>query len=384
MLIKSLQILKLAPFQEAQLEFKTPHVHLFTGPNGSGKSRLLELIAAGLVLGKISSPRLGQVQSSHSDIFINGTNSARIQLTQPAPKAPCFAFSGNAALRESKIQVMQAVAVPNRAQLLSFANDGGAVPATNQAIANLKVQAAMEAMNDPDGTESRWISVVDRLEKAISEITGRKFSIIATAHPEPKLEFKWGNERLPISGLPDGLNAVLSWMVYAGTMMDLMVPKDSTDPLAHPSAILLDEPETHLHPEWQRRVIPLAQLLFPQTQFFIATHSPFVVSSVNEGYIYKIERTSDGTCRIGDPEPTPKGDSYISALSEVLNLKEWFDPETESLLDEFRIERNAALKGDKQAAQNAESLGAKLCERGSEIANIVGAELSQLSRALSS
>ncbi|MBK7937436.1 MAG: ATP-binding protein [Lewinellaceae bacterium] len=38
--------------------------------------------------------------------------------------------------------------------------------------------------------------------------------------------------------------------------------------------LFLDEIEVHLHPAWQRKILPAVQKLFPNAQIFISTHSP--------------------------------------------------------------------------------------------------------------
>ena len=45
-----------------------------------------------------------------------------------------------------------------------------------------------------------------------------------------------------------------------------------------PAILLIDEIENHLHPTWQRRVIPALLEHFPGLQIFATTHSPFVVA----------------------------------------------------------------------------------------------------------
>ncbi len=53
--------------------------------------------------------------------------------------------------------------------------------------------------------------------------------------------------------------------------------------------VLIDEIEAHLHPKWQREIIPLLTKLFPNIQFFITTHSPQVVASVNSDKVFMCE-----------------------------------------------------------------------------------------------
>ncbi|HOW86446.1 MAG TPA: AAA family ATPase [Candidatus Aminicenantes bacterium] len=52
--------------------------------------------------------------------------------------------------------------------------------------------------------------------------------------------------------------------------------------------VTIDEPESHLHPSMQRELLPNLIKAFPQTQFIIATHSPFIVTSTPEARVYAL------------------------------------------------------------------------------------------------
>lgn len=61
--------------------------------------------------------------------------------------------------------------------------------------------------------------------------------------------------------------------------------------------VLIDEIESHLHLEWQVKIIPILKNLFPNTTFFITTHSPLVLSQLNEGEAYLLKRDDNGVVR---------------------------------------------------------------------------------------
>ena len=61
-----------------------------------------------------------------------------------------------------------------------------------------------------------------------------------------------------------------------------------------PAILLIDEIENHLHPTWQRRVIPALLEHFPGLQIFATTHSPFVVAGLNAGQVHLLQRDDDG------------------------------------------------------------------------------------------
>ena len=57
-----------------------------------------------------------------------------------------------------------------------------------------------------------------------------------------------------------------------------------------PGIVLIDEIELHLHISWQRKVLPFLARVFPNLQFIVATHSPFVVSSIESAVVYDLEK----------------------------------------------------------------------------------------------
>jgi predicted ATP-binding protein involved in virulence len=142
--------------------------------------------------------------------------------------------------------------------------------------------------------------------------------------------------------------------------------------------LFIDEPETHLHPAWQRQVLPALQKLLPRAQIFVATHSPFVVSSVNEGWIYVLKAGRDGVVQIDGPKSCSKGDTYIDAVEDALGLKEWYDPETEKMLAEFRKLRDKALAGFAESDKNAMTeLAQEIAKRSESLHVMMGQELAQ-------
>ena len=54
--------------------------------------------------------------------------------------------------------------------------------------------------------------------------------------------------------------------------------------------VIIDEVETHLHVELQKEVVPILTELFPNIQFVITTHSPFVLSSAQNATVYDLEK----------------------------------------------------------------------------------------------
>ena len=54
--------------------------------------------------------------------------------------------------------------------------------------------------------------------------------------------------------------------------------------------VLIDELETHLHIELQRKILPFLTTFFPRLQFIVTTHSPYVLTSVDNALVYDLEK----------------------------------------------------------------------------------------------
>lgn len=142
-----------------------------------------------------------------------------------------------------------------------------------------------------------------------------------------------------IDGASGGLMALLdlAWQIFLYSR-----GKDSF-------VAVLDEPENHLHPSMQRLIIANLIEAFPNAQFVVATHSPFVVSSVKDSWVYVL-RYIDGLETVG-PRRTvysQRLDNYDKAgtASEILQsvlgvpvtLPLWAENQLDKIVKEYAIE----------------------------------------------
>lgn len=66
------------------------------------------------------------------------------------------------------------------------------------------------------------------------------------------------------------------------------------NPLLGKGVVLIDEIELHMHPSWQRKILPKLKECFPNIQFIVTTHSPQVLGELDESYnIFSIEKVDD-------------------------------------------------------------------------------------------
>jgi len=66
-----------------------------------------------------------------------------------------------------------------------------------------------------------------------------------------------------------------------------------------PGVLFIDEAENHLHPKWQKTFLNSILEMFPNLQIIVATHSPFIVGSVEGAKVY-VCKPQDGYSVISD------------------------------------------------------------------------------------
>jgi predicted ATP-binding protein involved in virulence len=97
-----------------------------------------------------------------------------------------------------------------------------------------------------------------------------------------------GREELIVNQLSDGEKCTLALVGDLARRLALAYP-ELDNPLQAPGIVLIDEIDLHLHPGWQRRVVPALQHAFPRCQFILTTHSPQVVSEVPAQQIWVLD-----------------------------------------------------------------------------------------------
>ncbi|MEG4455217.1 AAA family ATPase [Microcoleus sp. N9_A1] len=102
---------------------------------------------------------------------------------------------------------------------------------------------------------------------------------------------KQGDE-LIINQLSDGEKCLLALAGDLARRLAIANPNPSCNPLQGFGVVLIDEIELHLHPKWQRAIIPNLAKTFPNCQFIVTTHSPQVISDLK--WVHLLRSTSEG------------------------------------------------------------------------------------------
>ncbi len=98
------------------------------------------------------------------------------------------------------------------------------------------------------------------------------------------------NGSLPVRLLSDGQRSILAMgldMAYRCAVLNPHLAENASQET--PGVVLIDEIDLHLHPKWQREIVGNLRRAFPKVQFFVTTHSPIIIQSLDP----KLDRVID-------------------------------------------------------------------------------------------
>jgi predicted ATP-binding protein involved in virulence len=171
------------------------------------------------------------------------------------------------------------------------------------------------------------LSVLKQVRNAISTIIAPNARVYFSGATSAKLMVEWtmetGEKReLLLSQLSAGYRNMLALVMDFARRLAQANP-DMENPLAAEAILMIDELDLHLHPTWQQKIIPDLKKVFPNTQIIATTHSPEVVTTVQQNQVKILEDYQIKEC----PSPT-KGMKSSDIVRYVLGLSD-LRPDTE-------------------------------------------------------
>lgn len=176
-----------------------------------------------------------------------------------------------------------------------------------------RAQSANRFQADEDNREIEIITLLKLLNQ-IDDRIDPEFLEISGGH---RVFIKIENQKRELAELSSGFTSILKIMqaIVAGYSYFT-----NEIQLANVRGIvLIDEIESHLHNQWQVKIVPLLKQLFPNTTFFITTHSSLVISQLEQGEAYQLVRDSDGVVRSHLIE-YPNNVSFIDLLDTAFDV----------------------------------------------------------------
>jgi predicted ATP-binding protein involved in virulence len=204
---------------------------------------------------------------------------------------------------------------------------------------------------------------LESVRQAISSLIPSFYNLRVRRSPLRMTVQKQGEE-LIVNQLSDGEKCLLAMVGDLARRLAIANPS-LPDPLQGSGVVLIDEIELHLHPKWQREIIPALTRTFPNCQFIVTTHSPQVISQVKPEGIYILEKTDEGVVA-KKPESSFGRDSN-RILEDLMGVPARPQEIKDRLHELFRLIDEGNLDGARQLSQ--------------EIADIIGQDEPELVKA---
>jgi predicted ATP-binding protein involved in virulence len=130
------------------------------------------------------------------------------------------------------------------------------------------------------------------VRRAVADATGLTGLSYRPIPPRGLMVNKQGIE-LRVDQLSTGERVFLA---MAGDLARRLAMLAGDDPrgLLKRAIVLIDEVELHLHPTWQRKILPWMLRAFPRCQFIVTTHSPQVIGDIEARHIRVLEFSGKG------------------------------------------------------------------------------------------
>ena len=195
--------------------------------------------------------------------------------------------------------------------------------------------------------------VIEKIVAVASEITeGYPMTFLGVGEDKgglyPKLATPDGH--VPLNILSQGTQSIIQWVAYLvigyGEYYNYAKNLD-----AKPATLIIDEIDAHLHPSWQRRILPTLTRHFPKLQIFCSTHSPLMLAGLKAGQVQLLTRDKKGKVTVSTNETDIVSWSADEILRNFLDVRYPTDLGTEDGLRRLQALRRKAKLSKKEAQE---------------------------------
>ena len=158
---------------------------------------------------------------------------------------------------------------------------------------------------------------LDTVRKALKRLMP-EFKRLTVRRNPLRMEVEKNNKKLNVSQLSDGEKCLMAMVGDLARRMAIANPARKS-PLKGEGVILIDEIDLHLHPKWQRMIVPKLQETFPNCQFIVSTHSPHVITHVKPECLFMLKQTDNGV-KASHPNES-YGKNVTRILEDLMGLK---------------------------------------------------------------
>lgn len=143
------------------------------------------------------------------------------------------------------------------------------------------------------------LEVADRIQRWFDRFVGALRILLDDSELDLKYDYRQydfkihepGRPPFTLEELSDGYSSVIYIVSDLILRMDRnWILGDGLSEYDLEGIVLIDELETHLHIELQKKIMPFLTEFFPRLQFIITTHSPYILNSISNAKAYDLER----------------------------------------------------------------------------------------------
>jgi predicted ATP-binding protein involved in virulence len=204
--------------------------------------------------------------------------------------------------------------------------------------------------NNPDYRDKQ----LEAVRQAISSLIPN-FTKLRVRRSPLRMTLQKDGEELIVNQLSDGEKCLLAMVGDLARRLAIANP-GLKNPLYGFGVVLIDEIELHLHPKWQREIIPALTRTFPNCQFIVTTHSPQVIGEIKPQGIYILDKTDTGI--IAKRPESSYGRDSNQILEDLMDVPERPQEIKQDLLQLFRLIDAGDLEAAKELrGELAEKIG---------------------------
>lgn len=119
--------------------------------------------------------------------------------------------------------------------------------------------------------------------------------------------------------------------------------------ILNPAVVLIDEVDLHLHVRWQQRIGFWLKRHFPNIQFIVTTHSPFICQAADPGGLIRLPMPGEGRQVEKVSEElfytVVNGSIDEAVLSELFGIESLYSDETDRLRDQVAALESKVILG---------------------------------------
>lgn len=334
-------------FRDISIDFH-PRLTVLTGANASGKTTILNLLARHHEwdIPSLATPKLkhktirfltrlfrGEDRSEQSVIgHLQYSNGEETRLSLPAGDSPsynvviehqqpvsCFFVPSHRSVY--RYQALENISRSKKSKQDAFTLvwnstkeryfGGRETPASFHMKATLIGWSILGRGNEDMLPEPELIAYYEGFQQVLKTVLPSTLGFHRFSIRNFEVVMECQSAEFMIDAASGGLSALidLAWQIYMYTA------KEQTA-----FTVIIDEIENHLHPTMQRRILSDFLQAFPNITFIVSTHSPLIVNSVKDSFVYVLRYDDSNEVRSEQLDLVNKARTANQVLDEVLGV----------------------------------------------------------------